>query len=258
MENYDNFTIDNAVDWLRMTAPDVVDLMKPATFEQVEKLEECIGKELPEQLADLFDVLGGERFLMPGTTWAISIDTMIKWYHRYDWVRDPEVVDTLMLIGYKVDAQQYNLYFEVMPFGYLGALLSIETLTKESALDESYRRIPVNSWTVAGSVPELLCLPVFRDRIVVTGESYPPRWFGKSGQCLLQPARDALVAAGFTLEPFSTNYGAALRRGEAAVTLFEQELPTVVTARGSATDIQDIEAVLQSVGVFEDVTHTRP
>ena len=248
---YTDFPIDAALAWVEAEAPDLIPELKPAEFDQMEAFEELFEDAPPDQVVDFLEAMGAGSTLPFTRKWHIDIEDILTAYTGRPWLGEEDVSMMLVQLGFKTDARQYDLFLQG-PFhgGRAGSLVVMETLSKELARDGIARPL----WTVAGSLAEFICLPVFVERCVSAGPDAPTRWMARDGEyALLDNARKALEARGFVAEPFSSNKAAALRRGKDAVALMEQQYPLEAIACGPDSTLNDVATALAEAGAFDKV-----
>lgn len=248
---YDAFPIGAMLSWVEATAPDLMKTIHPAPDDQMEAFEDLFEVPPTDQALEVLEDIGGENALPHSKSWIMDIDTVLAGYAARPWLAEEDVAEMLIYLGVKRDAQQYSLFLEG-PFamGRSGRLVAMESLSKEAARDWEARP----DWTVAGSLAEFICQPVFMERVISANDQEPTRWQGAFGQgSVLEGAREALEKRGFVAEPFSSDHAAALRRDGAAVALQEQSYPLWAYASGDADALGEIAAALSSAGKFEQV-----
>jgi hypothetical protein len=182
-----------------------------ATPEQVDELEALVGAPLPEIYRDFLEVMGRDMDWISIEQIDFRIETVIDYYRHENWLP----ADRYIRIGSARKDPAFNPHLELSYVSDDPRVVLFGDLSPASFADPASRfRVPF-----AGSLPEMVCLPVFR-MFEIDGEGRRPTYLETPGwrpEAIDQAERLFVETLGFERLWFSSVWGRAYRRDDAAI-----------------------------------------
>jgi hypothetical protein len=190
--------------------PRFPDAIAGAAPDEIDELQALVGAPLPEIYHDFLALMGKSMDWITIRRMDLRIGTVLDYYRRERWLPGTRIVR----IGTEHEEPRLHPFLEIDLAGGDSEVVCMPACRPEEFEEVSLTRLE----PVAGSLQELVAMPVFRMLEVRAGGRVPavlkaPRWSGDAWDGV----QDVMASASFETLWFSSRSGRAFHRGGDAV-----------------------------------------